>query len=133
MGRFMKAYRFNLLYTLSKFEGSEVSKKLVTSTLKQDLLVWKTFAMEAVTGLPFYALPEAPLLSPLRLILDAAGAAYRWEFSGKRNLSVPGDRGAASVGYYKAGPVFLATIKWPDRLLTVANGKNGASDFNKIL
>ncbi len=70
---------------------------------------------------------EAPLLSPLRFISDAAGAAYRWEFGVKQNLSVPGDRGAASVGYDEAGPVFLATIKWPDRLLTVAKGTNGAS------
>jgi hypothetical protein len=95
--------------------------------LKQDLLVWKKFAMEAATGLPLYALPEAPLLSPLRFISDAAGAAYRWEFGVKQNLSVQGDRRAASVGYNEAGPVFLTTIKWLDWLLTVAKGTNGTS------
>ncbi len=122
----MKGYRFNLLEVLGKFEGNEHAKKLVSGALKQDLLIWHHFATAASSGLPLYALPEAPPLDPLRFISDATGAAFEWVDGHRKNVTVPRDREVASVGYNEDGPHFIATVKWPERLLISARGTNGA-------
>ncbi len=63
MGSFMKGFRFNLLDTLGKFEWNKSCKKLVSSMLKCDLLIWRNFAMETSHSLSLYALLEAHLCS----------------------------------------------------------------------
>jgi hypothetical protein len=60
---------------------------------------------------------QHPPLSPAMFISDAAGAALYWQQGQPANISVPYDRGVASVGFKNEDYSFLSTIFWPPEFL----------------
>jgi len=58
-----------------------------------------------------------PPLNPITFISDAAGAAI-YRFRGiTRNISQPGDRGVASLGFHEQHYFFLSVYKWTSQFL----------------
>ncbi len=51
-------------------------------------------------------------------IADTAGAAVEWEKNVCTNVTVPGDRGVAAVGFKGETVTTVGIIRWPEHLLT---------------
>ena len=66
-----------------------------------------------------------PPLCPETFISDAAGAAFEWENGACKNITVPGDRGVASIGHVDGKPFLVMRMEWPHVLLTCAKNRKG--------
>ena len=130
MMQFMVGFRFNLLALLRKFRGQDQISKLIPEAVKHDLGIWAKCIQSSGAGFPIPELRIGPPLSCLYFVSDAAGAAYRWEGGKKTNISLPGDRGVASVGFSSAGVDFVAILRWPDNLLLTAKDWRG-TEFDR--
>jgi hypothetical protein len=64
-------------------------------------------------------------LFPLKFISDAAGAAFEWNGKVCKNITVPGDRGVASIGFQGEKIRMIGIIRWPLFLLTRDKGRRG--------
>ena len=128
MMQFMLGFRFNLLALLKKFRGQDQVCKLIPEIVKIDLQIWAKCIQTAGMGLAIPEMRIGPPLSCLYFVSDAAGAAYRWEGERKTNISVPGDRGVASVGFGSGSMDFVAIMRWPDSLMFTAKDWRG-TDF----
>ena len=115
---FMKGYRFNLSKLLGSFEGKEDGKKLIPKLLVEDLHIWKKCIISAKKGLPLSEPACGPPVSAMKFMSDAAGAAFHWSNGQCKNLTLPNDRGVASIGFKGISPFFAGGIKWPFALLT---------------
>ena len=78
MCEFMKGFRFNLSKLLGSFDGNENIKKLIPKFLIEDLHIWKKCIFAAKKGLPLSEPLCSPPITALKLISDAAGAAFHW-------------------------------------------------------
>jgi hypothetical protein len=126
MSDFLLGFRFHLTSLLRKFSDGEAKKKLIPAALKDDLWVWKKMIEAAKGGLPLGGFFEIPPLFPKTFISDAAGAAFTWEGETCRNITTPGDRGVAAVGYEKGEVTSVGILRWPHHLLTGAKAQSGA-------
>ena len=81
--------------------------------------------MTAKNGLPIGFPPLGPPVTAVRFMSDAAGAALSWSDGVCRNLSTPGDRGVASVGFVGGEIFFAGGLKWPHELLTKLRDSKG--------
>ena len=99
MCQFMKGFRFNLSKLLRSFEGGENDKKLIPKFLVEDLHIWKKCIVSAKKGLPLSEPQCNPPITAIKFISDAAGAAFHWTKGQCKNLTLPNDRGVASVGF----------------------------------
>ena len=68
--------------------------------------------------MPISAPPLGPPVTAVKFISDAAGAAYRWTDGICENLTLPGDRGVASIGFDNEKLFFAGGVKWGDPLMT---------------
>ena len=118
MCEFMKGYRFQLSKLLGSFDNCEFARRLVPRFLVEDLHVWKKCVLAAKNGLPISLPPLGPPISAVKFISDAAGAAYSWSDGVCQNLTVPGDRGVASVGFDGENLFFAGGLKWNPALMT---------------
>ncbi len=118
-------FRYNLVKLLGKFEEGKGDRKLVSAALKDNLWIWKKVINSDRVGLPLCKNFERPTLFPLTFISDAAGAALEWEGNICRNVTVPGDRGVAAVGFYATGVTSVGIIWWPEKLLVSKKGQGG--------
>jgi len=122
---FLRNFKINLLTLLRKFEGDELTKKLINRELKDDLWVWKKVISQAREGIPLRNIFGEPPLFPKKFISDAAGAAFQWNNDGCKNVTVEGDRGVASVGYKNEKPTSIVILRWPHILMTGAKNRKG--------
>jgi hypothetical protein len=97
----MKGFRFNIVALLSKFEPVRPTGKLIPLAVRRDLFIWKNFVQGAVSGFPLGDLFDLPPLRLMSFVSDAAGAAWEQTEKGRKNCSIPGDRGAAAIWHYK--------------------------------
>jgi hypothetical protein len=123
---FLRGFRFHITTFLRKFESEGATKKLIPEILKDDLWVWKKVINTARLELPLTGALEAPPLFPQRFVSDAAGAAFEWKEGKCKNISVPGDRGVASIQCEGNRPTWVGILRWPERLLTKEKGRGGA-------
>jgi hypothetical protein len=104
--RKLSGFRFHVVKLLGAFENCKNVQKLVTHGLKHDLWVWKKCIAAAVNGFP---IPEpigvAPVVA-IRFISDAAGSAMALKNGIWENVTVPNDRGVASVSFDEKGVNF---------------------------
>jgi len=117
MATFMKGYRYNLLALLRSFGGDEKAKRLITGNLRKDLRIWANCVEFARQGLPIPETKSAPPIRCVEYATDAAGAAYQWEKGEGKNISVPGDRGVACIGYDDDTILSTGIMRWPDELI----------------
>ena len=99
MSEFMKGFWFQLSKLLGSFENCENSRCLVPSFLVSDLRIWKKCILASKNGMPIGLPPMGPPIIAVTFMSDAAGAAYSWTDDKCANLTKPGDRGVASVGF----------------------------------
>ena len=118
MCEFMKGFRFNLSKLLGSFDGNENIKKLIPKFLIEDLHIWKKCIFAAKKGLPLSESLCGPPITALKFISDAAGADFIGLTGSAKNLTVPNDRGVASIGFQMDTPFFAGGLKWPLALLT---------------
>ena len=64
-------------------------------------------------------------VTAVKFISDAAGAAYRWTDGICENLTLPGDRGVASIGFDNEKLFFAGGVKWGDALMTKLRDSRG--------
>jgi hypothetical protein len=126
MSDFLRGFHFQITSFLRKFEPEEAGKKLIPEGLNEDLWIWKKVINAARMGLPLAETFEAPPLFPLKFVSDAAGAAFEWKDGKCKNVTVPGDRGVASIHYAGNRPISISVLKWPEHLLTRDKGRGGA-------
>jgi len=112
---FMKGFRFNILALLNKFEG-KFGRKIIPGAVKSDLVIWKKCIGESKNGLPLRELFGEPLLFPLTIISDAAGAALEWIEGKSVNKTKKDDRGVASVFYSNKKILHTSLFTWPHAL-----------------
>jgi hypothetical protein len=125
MSDFLMGFRYNLVKLLRKFEEGKGDRKLVSAALKDNLWIWKKVINSDRVGLPLCKNFEQPTLFPLTFISDAAGAALEWEGNICRNVTVPGDRGVAAVGFDATGVTSVGIIRWPEKLMVSKKGQGG--------
>jgi hypothetical protein len=125
MSDFLMGFRYHLVKLLGKFEEGKGDRKFVSADLKNDLWIWKKVINSARIGLPLCKTFERPTLFPLTFISDAAGAALEWEGNVCKNVTVPGDRGVAAVGFDEGGVTSVGIIRWPEKLLISKKGQGG--------
>ena len=118
MCEFMKGFRFNLSKLLGSFDGNENIKKLIPKFLIEDLHIWKKCIFAAKKGLPLSESLCSPPITALKFISDAAGADFIGLTGSAKNLTVPNDRGVASICFQMDTPFFAGGLKWPLALLT---------------
>ena len=126
---------------LGSFEEGENDKKLIPKFLVEDLHIWKKCIFSAKKGLPLSEPQCNPPITAIKFISDAAGAAFHWTKGQCKNLTLPNDRGVASVGFQKDAPFFAGGLKWPFALLTkhtdcknrLWGGKSGALECIGLL
>jgi len=115
---FMLGFRFHIVKLLANFENHESEKRIISENLKKDLWIWKKCIKSSEKGLPIPNPPIGPPVTATCFISDAAGASLKWEGKICKNLSIPNDRGVASIGF-KGNKIFFAGgIKWPFHLIT---------------
>ena len=131
MGVFMKGFRFNVLALLKKFGNSERVRKLIPETVKEDLRIWAECVKASLESLPIPESRSFPTLNCVEFISDAAGAAYQWDHGTPLNITVPGDRGVASVGFAGDEINFLAVVRWPNNLIFEAKDWRGTAMGHK--
>ena len=111
----LKSFRYHQNKFLKKFAEQETVLLEVPDLVKKELLIW--WNLSAAEGLPIPEIMENPPLKHLIFVSDAAGAALM-RMEGKLvNISKPGDRGVASVGYKDGVNNFVAILKWPTKFL----------------
>ena len=113
---------------------------MIPKFLVEDLHIWKKCIVSAKKGLPLSEPQCNPPIIAIKFISDAAGAAFHWSKCHCKNLTLPNDRGVASVGFQKDDP-FFAGLKWPFAFLTkhtdcknrLWGGKSGALECIGLL
>ena len=125
MSEFMKGIRFQLSKLLGSFESCENARPLVPSFLKTDLHIWKKTVLAAKVVMPIGLPPMGPPITAVRFMSDAAGAAYSWADGRCTNLTEPGDRGVASVGFAGENLFFVGGLKWTFALMTKLRDSRG--------
>jgi hypothetical protein len=123
---FMLGFRHHLIELLGRFSsGKPDEKKLISPRLKEDLWVWKKVVATSRLGFPLGEIFGAPPLGKISFVSDAAGAALQWVNGESKNLTIPGDRGVASVEHSGETPLSVTILKWPERLLTSQKSRTG--------
>ena len=125
MAEFMKGFRFQLSKLLGSFENCERTRKLIPKFLVEDLHIWKKCVLTAKNGLPIGFPPLAPPLTAVKFMSDAAGAALSWSNGVCTNLTKPGDRGVASVGFINGKVTCCAGLRWSWDLMTKLRDSKG--------
>ena len=125
MSEFMKGFRFQLSKLLGRFENCENTRRLIPSFLAEDLRIWKKAVLAAKNGMPIGLPPMGPPITAVKFISDAAGAAYHWADGKCANLTEPGDRGVASVGFAGEDLFFVGGLKWTFALMTKLRDSRG--------
>jgi hypothetical protein len=125
MSNFLMGFRFNLVGLLKRFRENETERRLIPRELKDDLWIWKKLICSARGGLPRRELYEEPPLFPLKFVSDAAGAAFEWRSKVCKNVTIPGDRGVASIGFQGEKIRMIGIVRWPPFLLTRDKGRKG--------
>ena len=125
MCEFMKGFRFQLLKLLGSFENCEQTRKLIPKFLVEDLRIWKKCVLTAKNSLPIGLLELGPPISAVCFMSDAAGAAMSWTNGECKNLSIPGDRGVAAVGFEKEKIFFAGGLSWLLDLMTKLRDSKG--------
>ena len=121
---FMLGFRFHLVKLLGNFENNESEARIISENLKKDLWVWKKCLKTSLDGFPICKPPMNPPVNSICFISDAAGASLQWEGKICKNLSIPDDRGVASIGYKKEKKFFSGRIRWPFSLITKSRDSN---------
>ena len=85
--------------------------------MKKEISIWAKCILSTHGGLPIPKLYCHPPLTTISFISDAAGAAVIRRRGFVKNVSIPGDRGVASLGFNQSHYFFLAIFKWEDRFL----------------
>ena len=125
MSEFMKGFCFQLSKLLGSFENCQSTRRLVPKFLVEDLHIWKKCVLAAKNGMPISAPPLGPPVTAVKFNSDAAGAAYRWTDGICENLTLPGDRGVASIGFDNEKLFFAGGVKWGDALMTKLRDSRG--------
>jgi hypothetical protein len=125
MSNFLMGFRFHLVGFLKKFGVNEKEVRLIPRELKDDLWIWKKVINTARTGVPLGESYGEPPLFPLNFVSDAAGAAFEWHQGKCRNVSIPGDRRVASIGFLGEEICMIGIIRWPITLLTRDKSRKG--------
>ena len=121
----MKGFCFQLSKLLGSFENCEQTRKLILKFLVEDLRIWKKCVLTAKNSLPIGLLELGPPISAVRFMSDAAGAAMSWTNGECKNLSIPGDRGVAAVGFEKEKIFFAGGLSWSLDLMTKLRDSKG--------
>jgi hypothetical protein len=123
---FMLTFRHHLIDLLQKFDPiNQKERKIINERLKEDLWVWKQAIAVSRLGLPLAETFDAPPLTKICFVSDAAGAALQWINGKWENVTTPEDRGVASVEHTDGTPLSLISLKWPKRLLTCQKSSTG--------
>ncbi len=125
MSNFLMGFRFHLVGFLKKFGANEKENCLIPNELKDDLWVWKKVINTARNGIPLGETFGEPPLFPLKFVSDAAGAAFEWHEGVCKNVTSPGDRGVASIGFQGEKIRVIGIIRWPRFLLTRDKSRKG--------
>jgi len=121
---FMLGFRFHLVKLLGNFENNESETRIISENLKKDLWIWKKCLKSSLDGFPICKPPMNSPVNAICFISDAAGASLQWEGKICKNLSIPNDRGVASIGYNKEKIFFSGGIRWPFNLITKVRDSN---------
>jgi len=128
---FLKGFKFQQNQFLQAFSQEKASTLPIPMELKQELTVWAKCLLATHDGLPIPKFVQYPPLFPVTFISDAAGAAIRRSKGYSTNISIPGDRGVASLGYNDSEYFFLSIYKWQpiflDKFLTHSSVFEGVS------
>ena len=115
---FMRGFRFQLVKLLGAFTNAPDSSRIIPGQLKDDLWIWKKCIRAGASGFPLSDPVCGPPITAVRFISDAAGAAYDWTSGSCQNLTKPGDRGVASVGFDGEHVFYAGGLKWPFGLMS---------------
>ncbi|MFN9978820.1 MAG: hypothetical protein ACK53Y_02840, partial [bacterium] len=102
---------------MQAFSQKKASTLPIPMEVKQELTVWAKCLLATHDGLPIPKFVQYPPLFPVTFISDAAGAAIRRSKGYSTNISIPGDRGVASLGYEDSEYFFLSIYKWQQSFL----------------
>jgi hypothetical protein len=114
---FLKGFKFHQNKFLRELHTSNNKQLLLPVLVRNELRIWAKCIMYAAKGLPIPRINLNPPLIHLSFVSDAAGAAYTWRRGQRVHISVPGDRGVASLGIMGAKFSFVAVVKWPSEFL----------------
>jgi hypothetical protein len=121
----MKCFKSTGNRFMGSFGDNEEILLKVDDQTKEDILMCMKVALTARKGIPIAHRPVRPAINPEVFFSDAAGAKFAMQHGRRVNLSIPNDRGVASINVLNEEVSWWCRVIWPQKFLNEDTDEKG--------